>query len=102
MSVIPKKTCPTSVGHLRNISCTKLASKVFESFMLDWIRKQVSTKWKQFGGVKDCGVDHLLIHMWQRVCEDLEDCRARSLITSIVYAKAFNRLSFQECLAAFA
>ena len=34
--------------------------------------------------------------------DDLEDYRAGSLITSIDYAKAFNRLSFQECLKAFA
>ena len=40
--------------------------------------------------------------MWQQICEDLEDCRAGSLITSIDYAKAFNRLNFQECLKAFA
>lgn len=70
--------------------------------MLNWIRKKVALKWSQFGGVKGCGVDHLLIHLWQRICEDLEDCRAGSLITSIDYAKAFNRLSFQECLQAFA
>lgn len=29
VTVIPKKTCPSSIDHLRNISCTKLASKIF-------------------------------------------------------------------------
>ena len=32
----------------------------------------------------------------------LEDDRAGALLTSIDYAKAFNRLSFQHCLASFA
>ena len=33
---------------------------------------------------------------------NLEDRRAATVLTSIDYAKAFNRLSFQQCLAAFA
>ena len=69
---------------------------------MEWLTKQVTLKWNQFGGVKGCGVAHMLIHMWQQIAEDLEDCRAGSLITSIDYAKAFNRLSFQECLLALA
>ena len=47
-------------------------------------------------------MDHLLIEVWQRIGADLEDCRAGTLLCSIDYAKAFNRLSFQECLGAFA
>ena len=102
VTVIPKKTVPSSVDHLRNISCTKLASKIFESYVLEWLLKQVKLKWNQFGGIKGCGVNHLLIHMWQAICEDLKDCRSGTLITSIDYAKAFNRLSYQECLLALA
>ena len=62
--------------------------------------KQVRLKRNQFGGVKGCGVNHLLLHMWERITEDLEDNHAGTLITSIDYAKAFNRLSYQECLLA--
>ena len=102
VTVIPKRTLPTSIDHLRNISCTKLASKVYESYVQEWMSKEVKLKWNQFGGVKGCGVNHLLIHMWQRIHEDLEDNRAGTLITSIDYAKAFNRLSYQECLLALA
>ena len=75
-----------------------LASKIFESYVLEWISKQVTIKPNQFGGAHGCGVNHLLVHMWQKILSDLEDCRAGS----IDYAKAFNRLSFQECLIAFA
>ena len=58
--------------------------------------KQVCLKGNQFGGVKGSGAPHLLISLWQRVCKDLEDCRASTLLTSIDFAKAFNRLSFQH------
>ena len=43
-----------------------------------------------------------MIKVWQRILSDLEDRRAATVLTSIDYAKAFNRLSFQHCLAAFA
>ena len=79
-----------------------LASKVYESYVLQWLLKQVRVKNNQFGGVKGRSADHMLIEMWNRICGDLEDCRAATLITSIDYAKAFNRLSFHECLRAFA
>ena len=52
----------------------------------------------QYGGVKGRSANHMLITMWQNNCTNLEDCRSGSVVTSVDYAKAFNRLSFQECL----
>ena len=101
VTVIPKVRVPSGIGQLRNISCTRLVSKVYESFVLNWLAEQVGTKHNQFGGVKGCGLGHLLIELWQAILGNLEDCRAATLLTSINYAKAFNRLSYQECLAAF-
>ena len=79
-----------------------LASKVFESYVLDWALSQVKLKNNQFGGAKGCGASHLLISVWQKILTDLEDCRASTLLTAIDYAKAFNRMQFQECLRSFA
>ena len=79
-----------------------LASKMYESYVLEWLQKQVKVKNNQYGGVKGRSADHMLIGIWDRICGDLEDCRAGSVLTSIDYAKAFNRLSYQECLRAFA
>ena len=53
-------------------------------------------------GIKGCGAPHLLVNMWQRILENLEDCRAASLLLSVEYAKVLNRISYQHCLAAFA
>ena len=94
VTVIPKKKNPVSMNDLRNISCTKLASKIYESYVLGWASEQVKVKKNQFGGVKGCSVDHLLINIWKTIGEDLEDQRAGTLLTSIDYAKAFNRLSY--------
>ena len=49
-----------------------------------------------------CSVDHLLVDLWDDILWNLKDDRAATLITGIDYAKAFNRLSFQHCLKAFA
>ena len=102
VTVIPKCSIPETLNDLRNISCTLLASKVLESYVLEWAMKRVKVKRNQYGGVKGCSAAHLLIGVWQKICTDLEDCRAASLLTSVDYAKAFNRLSFQHCLKSFA
>ena len=102
VTIIPKTRSPTEVGELRNISCTMLASKVYESFVLGWALSQVQLKPNQYGGMKGCSTSHMLIAVWQNVLSDLEDCRAATLLTAIDYAKAFNHMQFQECLNAFA
>ena len=102
VTVIPKTSSPQSLADLRNISCTMLASKIFENYVLNWASGQVSLKSNQFGGVRGCSTAHMLVNIWQDICENAEDYRAATVITSIDYLKAFNRLSFQHCLAAFA
>ena len=102
VTVIPKNSCPQSFADLRNISCTKLVSKIMESYVLEWAGQEVACKNNQFGGVKGCSGTHMLLNIWQKVLTNLEDRRAGVVLTSIDYAKAFNRLSFQHCLKAFA
>ena len=102
VTIIPKTRTPTEIGHLRNISCTMLASKIYESYVLTWALEQVKLKNNQFGGAKGCSTTHLIISIWQKILSDLEDCREATLLTAIDYAKAFNRMQFQECLKSFA
>ena len=40
--------------------------------------------------------------MWQDMLENAEDYRAATIVNSIDYSKAFNRMSFQYCLKALA
>ena len=99
---IPKKTVPESVNDLRNISCTALFSKVYESFVLGWLGEQVGMRSNQMGGMKGAGTEHYLVELYQLILESLEDPRAASVLTSIDYAKAFNRLDFLHCLRSLA
>lgn len=56
----------------------------------------------QYGGVRGIGTDHILVDLWQRILQNLEDYRARTFVTSIDYSKAFNRMSDQHCLQSLA
>ena len=101
VTAIPKKNLPESYADLRNISCTKLVSKVFETFVLQFAMEEVSLKNNQFGGVKGCSTAHMLIEIIQEICSNSEDYRSTTVLSSLDYSKAFNRLSFQHCLRAF-
>ena len=97
---IPKKAAPESVNDIRNISCTQLFSKAYESFVLEWMASEVTIRTNQYGGIKGSGAEHFLLQLWQQVLENIEDPRAASLVTSIDYSKAFNRLDYEACLKA--
>ena len=99
---IPKKNLPEEANNLWNISCTQLLSKVYESFVLAWLSEQTSLRSNQYGGVKGSGTEHFLVELWQKVLENLDDQRSASMLTSIDYSKAFNRLDFNHCLRALA
>ena len=101
VTLIPKKSTPSAFSDMRNISCTSFYSKVFESFLLKWAMEEVSVKKNQYGGVKGKSTSHMLLEIWQQICSNGEDYRSATVLTSIDYAKAFNRLSYQECLASF-
>ena len=95
VTVIPKKNNPESLSDLRNISCTLLARKIYESYVLDWIKIEVGLRSNQYGGVKGLGTDHLLVNLWQQILENAEDYRSGTVVTSIDYSRAFNRMGYQ-------
>ena len=101
VTVIPKKSMPQSFADLRNISCTKLFSKIYESYVLAWAMEEITLKNNQFGGVKGCSTAHMVITILNEICENCEDYRSGTVLTAIDFAKAFNRVSYQNCLKAF-
>ena len=100
VTTIPKNNAPEDMSELRNISCTPLFSKLLESFVLDRLRKETKLTDKHFGGLKGRGPDHFLALSWQEILSGLEDSRAAVVLTSIDFAKAFNRMSHAACLTA--
>ena len=79
-----------------------LVTKVYESFVLGWLTEQDGIRENQYSGMKGAGTEHFLLELWQGVLEDFEDPRAATLLTSIDYSKAFNRLDFRNCLDSLA
>ena len=100
-TVIPKTSTASTYGECRNLSCTPLFSKVMESFLMDRIYSEVQIDAAQYGGIKKCGADHFLTQSWDHILRSLDDNRASVNLITIDYAKAFNRMSHQECLKAF-
>ena len=68
VTAIPKKSVPESLNDLRNISCTALPSKIFESYVLNWAQEEVKVKDNQYGGAKGCSTAHVLIGVLDEVC----------------------------------
>ena len=102
VTTIPKKKLPSDFSDLRNISCTLMVSKLFEAYVLSVAMEEITLKSNQYGGVKGCSTTHMLVKIIQEICCNAEDYRAATVITAIDYSKAFNRVSYQHCLAAFA
>ena len=78
-----------------------LFSKVCESFLLDRINSEVKVDLQQYGGVRKCGGEHMLLQSWDNKLRGLEDNRGSVDLMSLDFSKAFNRMSHQACLQAF-
>ena len=70
--------------------------------MLDQILEEIDLSDKQYGGRKQCGTEHFIIEAWEKILYTLEDNKSSVNLVSLDYAKAFNRMSHQRCLQAFA
>ena len=100
VTTIPKKGIPEELADLRNISCTAFFSKVFEGHLLKLIKSEISLKPNQYGGVQGCSTTHMVVSILQEICSNAEDYRSATVISTIDFSKAFNRVSFQHCLEA--
>ena len=101
-TVIPKKVSPSGPNECRNLSCTNLFSKVFETFVLQALGTEVDTSDIQYGGIKGTGVNHFLVKMWEEIMGGLEEERSSINIMAVDFSMAFNRLQHQACLKALA
>ena len=94
---LPKVYPPSSEDELRNIAKTAFLSKVFESFLSDWLLPIVGPYLDpcQYG-LKGASISHYLIKLLQFIHEylDLKDPHA-VVVALIDLSKAFNRVSHQ-------
>ena len=84
------KTC----DDVRKVASTSDYSKVFETFLRDWITEDIGEKIdiNQFAGKKGVGTEHLLVAMMDRVLGQLDQRGMRAIIkASVDWAAAFSR-----------
>ena len=92
---IPKVVPPTKLDDLRNIAKTSFISKVFESFLADWLMPVV----KPFldpcqYGLKGTSTSHYLIKLLQFIHEHIDLGNPHAVVLALVdLSKAFNRVS---------
>ena len=94
---IPKSNPPSSEDELRNIAKTTFFSKVFESFLSEWLLPIVEPYLDpcQYG-LKGASINHYLLKILEFVHEylDLKDPHA-VVMAMVDLSKAFNRVSHQ-------
>ena len=94
---LPKVSQPSSEDELRNIAKTAFCSKIFESFLSDWLLPSVGKYLDpcQYG-LKGGSISHYLFKLLKFIHEylDLKDPHA-VVMALIDLSKAFNRVSHQ-------
>ena len=92
---VPKVTHPKTVKELRKISSTSDYSKVFESFIKDWIIQDITPNIDigQFGGQKGMGTEHMLVCLVDRILSLLDNnAEPTAVIAAMIdWASAFDR-----------
>lgn len=73
---------------------------MLERFVFARINDETSLADSQYGGRKKCGVDHMLINMWETILSDKDSPASASCIVSLDFEKAFNRLNHDACILA--
>ena len=91
---LQKVSNPKDEDQLRVISLTSYYSKLFESFVIDWLMEYVGDKldWAQYGGLKGHSTSHYLIEFTNFILynQDMKNPHA-VLAMCIDFSKAFNR-----------
>ena len=98
LTVIPKVPNPTDLSQCRNISCTSAFSKILENQVLIKLRRELCPDNQQYGGVKNCGVEHMMVDMWEKILDDMEGGKTAAVMLGVDYEKAFNRMEHSKCI----
>ena len=91
---IPKVTPPTSEDDLRNISKTPFLSKVYESFLAEWLL-QIVEPYLDPGqcGLRGSSITHYLIQLLHFVFSTLDQRQPHAVLAAFIdLSKAFNRV----------
>ena len=98
LTIIPKNANPADLSECRNISCTSAFSKILEGQVLKQLREELRPDDNQYGGAPKCGVEHMLVDMWEEALSSMEGGKTAVALLGVDYEKAFNRMEHAECL----
>ena len=91
----PKVLYPKEISDLRKISSTSDYSKVFESFLKDWIMEDIFANLDtgQYGGQPGTGTEHMMVCLIDRVLKLLDKHPDKSavIMTCLDWSSAFDR-----------
>ena len=98
ITVIPKNPKPSGLQECRNISCTPFLSKVLEGVLLKKLRQELQADLEQYEGEKGCGAEHMIIELWDRILEVMDDGDTAACLLGLDFEKAFNRMDHGHCI----
>ena len=98
ITVIPKVKNPATLAETRNISCMALLSKVLEGAMLEQLRRELVPDPGQYGGLRACGAEHMLVDVWDAALSAVDEGKDAVVLLGVDFQKAFNRMEFAVCL----
>ena len=98
LTVIPKVPNPSGLHECRNISCTSAFSKILEGQVLEKLKGELVPDPSQYGGAKRCGVEHMLLDLWEDILTSMEGGKTAAILLGVDYEKAFNRMEHAACL----
>ena len=98
LTIIPKVPNPADLSKCRNISCTSVFSKILEGQVLLQLRRELEPDPTQYGGLPKCGVEHMLLNLWEEILEGMEGGKRAAVVLGVDYEKAFNRMEHGVCL----
>ena len=98
LTIIPKNPNPSDLSQCSNIICSTFFSMVLENQLLAKLREELIPYSEQYGGVKKCGAEHLLVDLWDAIASALEGGEQAGVLLGIDFEKAFNRMDHKVCL----
>ena len=98
LTIIPKVKNPSGLDETRNISCTALFSKVLEGAFLEQLRSELQPDPEQYGGLRACGAEHMLVDLWEAALVALDEGKEAVALLGVDFQKAFNRMDFASCI----
>ena len=66
--------------------------------MLVKLRRELEPDRSQYGGIPKCGVEHLLLDLWEEILGGMEGGKSAAIILGVDYKKVFNRMEHSICL----